>query len=372
MKRAALADTSQILYLTPDLFGPPSGIARYCRMVTRALEAEGHALRIVSLLDKRDGIVDARAELKRSHYFPCSANRQKFLRRALRAALQKPQPKLILCGHPHFAPVAQVLVRLCGARVVSFIYGIDAWQPLSKLKRQSLNSSDLILSISQFTARRAGEVNGINQQKIRILHNCLDPTFSAPEHVASTCSTENPSLLTVARLSLHEQYKGHDVVLRALPQITASFPEVIYHIVGDGDGRAKLENLAREIGVAPNVKFHGAVAHDELVQRYRAASLFVMPSRFEGFGFVFLEAMCYGKAVICGNQDASVEVVKNDETGLTIDPRSSDEVARAVNSLLSQPARMQQMGECGLQVLAEQFSFAKFQDTLQSHLQSVR
>ena len=362
----------RVLYLTPDLFGPPSGIARYCRMVTRALEAEGHSLRIVSLLDQRAGIEDARAELKRSYYFPCGANRKKFLRLAVRAALQKPRPKLILCGHPNFAPVAQVLARLCGARAVTFIYGIDAWQPLSKLKRHSLNASDLIISISQFTARRGGEVNGINPKKIRILHNCLDPAFIAPKHAASTCSTEKPSLLTVARLSLHEQYKGHDVVIRALPQIISSFPDVIYHIVGDGDGRAKLENLVRESGVAQNVKFHGAVSHEELVQRYREASLFVMPSRFEGFGFVFLEAMCYGKAVVCGNQDASVEVVKSGETGLTVDPQSSDEVARAVIALLSEPQRMQQMGECGLRVLAEQFSFEKFQATLKLYLAQVR
>ncbi len=125
--------------------------------------------------------------------------------------------------------------------------------------------------------------------------------------------------------------------------------------------------------MAPNVKFHGAVAHDELVKRYQEASLFVMPSRFEGFGFVFLEAMCYGKAVVCGNQDASVEVVKNGETGLTINPQSSDEVARALKSLLSKPERMQQMGERGLQeLLAEKFSFETFQATMKSHLECVR
>lgn len=363
-------DDSRILYLVPDLFGPPSGIARYCRMVTRALEAGGDAPRIISLLDQPSGIKDARHELKRSHYFPCSGNRKKFLRLALRAALQK--PKLILCGHPNFAPLAQVLARLTNAKMVSFIYGIDAWQPLSKIKRQSLNASDLILSISHFTARRAHEVNGIDARKIRILHNCLDPAFAPQNSAASTCSTSVPNLLTVARLSLNEQYKGHDVVIRALPQILPLFPNLVYNIVGDGDGRAKLENLVREIGVAQNVKFHGAVSHDELVRFYRKTSLFVMPSRFEGFGFVFLEAMCYGKAVICGNQDASVEVVKNGETGLTVDPQNPDELARAVNTLLNDQQRMQKMGERGLQVLAEQFSFEKFQATLKSHLEVVR
>ena len=337
-------------------------------MVTRALEAEGYTLHIVSLLDQRAGIEDARAELQRSHYFPCSGNRKKFLCLALRAALRKPTPKLILCGHPHFALVARVLARLLRVPMVSFIYGIDAWQPLSKLTRKSLNSSDLILSISQFTALRAGEDNGIDQEKIRVLHNCLDPVFLEQNRVASTRSTDKPALLTVARLSLNEQYKGHDVVIQALPQILSSFPDLIYHVVGEGDGRAKLENLARATGVEHAVKFHGAVSHEELVRCYREASLFVMPSRFEGFGFVFLEAMCYGKAVICGNQDASGEVVKNGETGLTIDPQSPDEVARAVLTLLEDPQRMQQMGECGLRVLAEQFSFEKFQATLKLYL----
>ncbi len=220
--RSQNAGDPRILYLVPDLFGPPSGIARYCRMVTRALETQGDALQIVSLLDQKSGIDSARNELKRSHYFPCSGNRKKFLRLAFKAALQK--PRLILCGHPNFAPLAQVVTRLSGAKMVSFIYGIDAWQPLSKIRRQSLNASDLIISISQFTARHAAEVNGIAAQKIKILHNCIDPAFVSPKHAASTGSAQNPSLLTVARLSLSEQYKGHDVVLRACRKFCHHFP----------------------------------------------------------------------------------------------------------------------------------------------------
>src|SRR5690606_2090267 len=147
------------------------------------------------------------------------------------------------------------------------------------------------------------------------LHNCLDPQFQ-PQKIKAGKSA-SLSLLTVARMSLNEQYKGYDVVIRALPQLLAQFPGLIYNVVGDADGRPMLEALAAEQGVAHAVRFHGVVSEEELVRHYHEASVFVMPSRFEGFGFVFLEAMTYGKPVVCGNEDASVEVVRDKTTGFT-------------------------------------------------------
>ena len=101
-------------------------------------------------------------------------------------------------------------------------------------------------------------------------------------------------LLTVGRMDSRERYKGHDLVIAALPALVAKGHDVAYVIIGDGDDRARLENLARDTGMSERVHFLGAVEPERLVEAYRMADLFVMPSTGEGFGIAFLEAMACG------------------------------------------------------------------------------
>jgi phosphatidylinositol alpha-1,6-mannosyltransferase len=79
-----------------------------------------------------------------------------------------------------------------------------------------------------------------------------------------------------------------------LPHLLARGHDVVYRVAGEGDDRPRLEALARECGVAGRVRFLGAVPRPALPALYRAADLFVLPSRGEGFGIVFLEAMACG------------------------------------------------------------------------------
>lgn len=360
----------RVLYLVPDLFGPPSGIALYCRMVCLALLQSEHHLSVISLLDNRDVRLRAKEALPGVKYLPCGGSRAMFVHRALRAAgVLSQRPDVILVGHPNLAPVGWLLARLTRAKLVGFIYGIDAWEPLSSSRKSALASSDLIFSISRFTARRAGEVNGVPPGKVRILHNCLDPHLephSTETLGVSTCSV--PSLLTVARISLLESYKGHDVVIRALPQLLEHFPDLMYHVVGDGDGRPALQALATQVGVAGAVRFHGVVGDEELARLYREAWAFIMPSRAEGFGFVFIEAMRQGTPAIGGDVDATPEVIVQGETGFVVDPTSVDEVAHAASLLLGDPALRASMGQAAQAHVQQHFGFEKFRSTLHQHL----
>lgn len=366
-KDAGSENIAKILYLVPDLFGPPGGIARYCRMVCRALIENGYHVSVVSLLDQKQAVREAKATFPNLGYRPCAANRKTFVRRALRALPTRPE--LILVGHPNFAPFGWILGWLCGAKVINFIYGIDAWEPLSAPRRRALRSATRILSISRFTAARSSQNNGIPIEKARILHNCLDPHFQ--NQAATHLPSPEMSLLTVARISASENYKGHDIVIRALPQLLERFPDLIYNIVGDGDGRAALENLAREQGVASEVRFHGVVSEAELVEHYHRAAVFVMPSRFEGFGFVFLEPMTYGKPVVCGDEDASVEVVSDGETGFTVNALSVEEVGGAVAKLLENPDLRARMGQAPVRRVEEKFGFESFKAQLLTILTEV-
>jgi phosphatidylinositol alpha-1,6-mannosyltransferase len=137
-------------------------------------------------------------------------------------------------------------------------------------------------------------------------------------------------LLTVGRLDPDERRKGHDRVIQALPEVMQTFPDVVYLVVGHGEDRARLEALARNLGVENGVLFSGRVTPDELPHLYRLANLFVMPSTQEGFGIVFLEAAASGVRVIGGNADGSTDALADGVVGFTIDPANVEALTDAI------------------------------------------
>jgi phosphatidyl-myo-inositol dimannoside synthase len=358
----------RVLYLTPDLFGPPSGIARYCRMVCRALVANDLATHVVSLMDKPSAQIEAHHAFPLIDYQACQGSRIKFIGRALLLAACY-RPTLVLIGHPNFAPMGWALRWLSGARIVSFVYGVDVWSSLPALTRRALQQSDRVIAISQFTAKKATQVNGVTSDKIQVLYNCLDPQFE--QVTPRQASADNLSMLTVARIGQAEHFKGHDMVIRALPRLLTQFPSLVYDVVGDGPGRVQLEEMARQMGISHAVRFHGVVSEVELKRYYANATLFIMPSAHEGFGFVFVEAMSQGVPAIGGNQDATPEVIANEETGFLVDPASIDEIAEAATRILANGELRQRMGQAAIEHVTRQFSFGAFERKLSAHLSNL-
>lgn len=155
-------------------------------------------------------------------------------------------------------------------------------------------------------------------------------------------------------------------MIAALPEVIARCPEAVYLIVGDGDDRSRLEELAAQMGLSKSVIFAGRVADDEVPFYYRLADVFVMPSTGEGFGIVFLEAAAAGLPVVGGNRDGSVDALADGAIGTLVDP--SDQQA-LVNALLE---RLEQ--GCGESRGLERFSVPAFRghvaalvDTLRPH-----
>lgn len=358
----------RILYLVPDLFGPPGGIARYCRMVCKAVaETDKVSLHVIALNDSASSSSEAAATLPHVAYYPCGRDRLLFVKQALKALVER--PNVILVGHVNFSHLGWLLARLAGARYVVFIYGVDVWEPLSALRRWALQKAALLLSISEFTSHQAATANNVAMNKIRLLYNCLDPQVQSPFHPKD--EKAHPSLLTVARILKVEVYKGHDLVIRALPKLLKRFPDLVYDVVGDGDGRPALEALAVEQEVAHAVRFHGVLTDEEVTRHYASASLFIMPSRREGFGFVFIEAMAQGTPAIGGNRDATPEVIVDGETGYIIDPTSVDAVVSAVTRLLEDDELRERMGRAAVLHVNQKFGFPNFKQCLSSHLSSL-
>jgi len=174
-----------------------------------------------------------------------------------------------------------------------------------------------------------------------------------------------------------ERYKGHDVVLRALPAVVAEISGLTYVIVGDGDDRPRLERLSEELRISKHVVFTGEVGDSDLAALYSRSDVFVLPARTElnerspkgeGFGIVFLEAMAFGKPVVGPNYGAPTEIIQNGWNGLLVNPVDSGSVADALIKLLSDPEVAHQMGKAGRQKVRGQYSYESFRERLQQML----
>jgi phosphatidyl-myo-inositol dimannoside synthase len=142
-------------------------------------------------------------------------------------------------------------------------------------------------------------------------------------------------LLAVERTAACERYQGHDRVIAAIPELVRGGHNVFYVIIGKGDDRGRLEQLARKAGVADRVRFLGAVGDQQLAQAYRMADLFVMPSTGEGFGIVFLEAMASGTPALGLDAAGARDALANGELGTVI--AEGDDFPAAVARLLEAP-----------------------------------
>jgi len=165
-----------------------------------------------------------------------------------------------------------------------------------------------------------------------------------------------PTLLTVARIVKANRYKGHDVVIRALPRILKSIPDLVYVIVGGGDDLGYLDSVSRKCGVRDKVIFAGCVPDAELPLLYNACDVFVMSSRqdrncrgvlTEGFGLALLEASACGKPVIAGRSGGMPDAVQDEVSGLLVDSRDPNAVSDAVLRLLHEPGLADRLGKNG-------------------------
>jgi phosphatidylinositol alpha-1,6-mannosyltransferase len=300
--------------LVGDAFGGRGGIAQYNRDFLVAL-ANGCLVSSVSILPRRasdpftlpSGISQAAPHLGRIAY----------TQSALRSTLDRPAD-MVFCGHLYMAPLALLIARWHRAKLIVQMHGIEAWPRPGRLQQGAVEAADLILCVSRYTRARVTEWASIAPERVLVLPNTVGEAFTPGD--GSTLRRawglqEKRVLLTVGRMDAREGYKGHDRVIAVLPQLLAAGRDIVYIVAGEGDDRTRLQSLAAERGVAERVRFVGAIGEDVLVDAYRMADLFVMPSSGEGFGIAFLEAMACGTPALGLAVGGAVDALADGEFG---------------------------------------------------------
>ena len=327
----------RILALVTDAFGGHGGIAQYNRDLLTALSASAKTGSVFCLPRLGQGNTEA-LPLKIDQLAPVP-ERAAYCLAALRLALQRQRFDVVFCGHLYHMPLAVPVARICRAPVWLQLHGVEAWVRPGRAVQMAVRRADLITSVSRYTRNRFLDWSATDPSRNQVLPNTYDPRFTPGTKPLSLMHRHGLDgrkiILTVSRLSAEERYKGHDKIIAVLPSVLRQHPDAAYLIVGDGDDRPRLEQLAAQTGVSAQVVFAGRVPDEDLIDYYRLADVFAMPSTGEGFGIVFLEAAATGLPVIAGNRDGSVDALEDGKIGLLIDPDDPDQLAHALLTSLN-------------------------------------
>jgi phosphatidylinositol alpha-1,6-mannosyltransferase len=278
---------------------------------------------------------------------------------------------IVHCGRAVPEGITAMLARLVGGpRYVCWAHGEDiagalASREFALLTKLVYRFADAAIANSRNTAGLLRSL-GVPSEKIEIVYPAVDTDRFRPD--VNGCSIRrryagpgDVLLLSVGRL---QRRKGHDVAIEAMAQLADELPNLRYVIAGDGDERARLEELARARGVNDRVFFAGVVADDDLPAYYAACDVFLLPNRIdngdlEGFGIVFLEAAATGRPAIGGDSGGVPEAIERDVTGLLVDGADARHVASAIRALAGSEERRRQMGAAGRARARDAFSWPR-------------
>lgn len=274
---------------------------------------------------------------------------------------------------PGLVPI--IAARIAGVRAVLATVHQPAtpygWKPRLLLKVASLLCR-VFLCVSQtvekswfgssevFTARSLGHgrkhftiFNAVNSGKIENLTN-------AEMKVHPNLCDEYGMDDVIGYVGRLREEKGVDILIRAIAILHKTNPNVVLVVVGDGPDLKKLKLLAQELGIENSVHWLGSKSQDEVFSLFSVMDILTVPSRFEGFGLVAVEAMAAGLPVVASNADGLREVVKDGETGLSFESGNPNDLAEKLLFLLNKPDVRNYMGMAGRVRVQENFSIEQY------------
>ena len=329
----------RVLALVTDAYGGHGGIALYNRDVLKALCLHEKVSEVVAIARCASEYSE---KIPQKLIYDTSGITSSFsFLKAVFKALTKKKYEVILCCHINLMPLAWIIGKILRVPVILEIYGIEAWQPRGKSIAEYLSASaDSVISISEYTRERYLNWSRLNPENCKILPNAIHAEKygmgSKPEYLAKRYGVNDRKvLLTFGRIVSKERAKGFDEVLDVLPALIKQDSEIRYVIAGDGEYYQALVDKVASMNLSEYVVFTGMVDEAEKADLYRLADVYVMPSRGEGFGFVFLEAMACGIPVIASKVDGSREAVLDGELGAIVDPDNLAEIENAITEALA-------------------------------------
>ncbi len=213
----------------------------------------------------------------------------------------------------------------------------------ARWERANVHRADRVVVPSRYSARVATEAYGIPSARIAVVPEPIDlGEWRRLLAVAERGQSTRPTVLSVARMYPRKRL---DDLLRAAGALRKRIPDVHVRIVGEGPMSDQLRRLHGDLALGDTVVFLGEVSRAQLSVEYMRADCFCLPTIQEGFGLVFAEAMVAGLPVVACRAAAVPEIVADGQTGLLVNPERPDELATALEKLLTNSGLRKEFGE---------------------------
>jgi len=326
-------------------FGSTGGIQKMTRTLAHSLNTIAQknqwSFQFWSAYDSEKELMTKYVALE--NFYGFGRRRLKF---TFEAILNAKKQDIIILTHVNLAIIgllAKVVNPNCEVWLIA--HGIEIWRPLPLLKKMFLKRCDKVICVSNFTKHVMITRHKLKPESCVVINNAVDPFMKLPETFIKPAylvekyglSANTPIIFTLTRLSSWELYKGHDRVISIISKLKEHYPAIKYVLAGKSDlsEQTRIEQLIADYGVSDQIVLTGFIDEEELVDHFLLADLFILPSKKEGFGIVFIEALACGVPVICGNADGSVDAICNGELGTSINPDDLDELEQAATRMLS-------------------------------------
>ena len=273
----------------------------------------------------------------------------------------------VIYNHPGIAKVQHRIPARIRRPYAVQLHGTDVFDaPLSQDRMSAIRGAALRLAPSRFTVSRALAVNP-DLGPITVCPHALLPATDHPSGTVDQALLDRVgprAALVVGRLSSAERRKGHDQLLDAWPLVRSHVPTAQLVVVGEGDDLARLRTRARDNGISDAVLFPGFASEATVRALMARCAVFAMPSRQEGFGLVFAEAMREGMPCIGATLDAAEEVIVDGVTGFLVEQMDRDGLVAALGRLLASDALCREMGEAGRRRYEHEYTFEPYRRRL--------
>ena len=332
----------RVVALCTDAYGGIGGIAKFNRDLLNSLAEESQCV-AVEVLPRLVKLDPGHLPTKITFHSEAATGKTAYICTLARLLLRGKGADWLICGHINLVPLGWLASRLMGCPMTLIVHGIDAWTPHRNfLVRILLKRVDFVVAVSEFTIEKMRAWSNIARERFEVLPNCveLDKFFPRPRDadLVNRYHLEDKTvLMTVGRLASRERFKGFDEVMDAMPSLLRRNPQMHYMVVGDGDDAERLKQKTRDQGIEKHVTFTGYIDEAEKAAHYSVADAYVMPSRGEGFGIVFLEALASGVPVLGSKADGSRDALLGGRLGILVDPNNPAEVEQGIVTVLARP-----------------------------------
>lgn len=369
---------NNILFLTLRVFSATGGIEKVCRLAGMAMceivkENKGSQVNILSMYDNSSEIIEK--------YFPTEkfkgfgTNKLAFINAAVKEGRKS---GVVILSHINLLLVG-FLIKLLSpkTKIILVAHGIEVWSPISFTKKIMLQGCNKIITVSNYTREKMIRQFNLPAEKFIVLNNCIDPFLPLPlnkpknEILLNQLGIDKNDfvLLTLTRLSFKERYKGYDNVLVSIKQLKQKYPRIKYLITGkyEPEEKDRLDKIIESLSLYNTVIFTGFIPDEEIAEYFNLADCYIMPSKKEGFGIVFIEAMYYRLPVIAGGIDGSTDALLNGKLGLLVNPDDQGELTTAMEKMINNRDKF--LPDHNL--LMDHFSYPVYKKKLKTIIESI-